>query len=440
MTSALQRTVPQAADERAATHSVRAALVLGVTPCLFAAIAAFFGAPWLAAQLNVAAADRDLLVPAIQLFVWALPLWALVEIMTSALRARHLFGAEIRLRIFWEQLIRLALAALFYFAGLGIMGLFLAHLISLAITVLLSLRLAARHFPLRDLFAPARTLPEWQTTLGAGLSVLPANIAARLFGDAPPLLLNLMIPGAGGASAAALFVIVRKLSSVVQLVRTAFAYVLAPVASLARRHDMAHVAELYGFATRLATTAVIPLAGVMAGGADALLRLFGREAMVALAPLTLMLIARGAEATLGAALPIAQVTLPYRRQLTGSMLGLIAALAVGTMLVPAAPLSGMCAAVATGFLVGALVPVIQLWRIEQLHPFESGWARALVAALLIGMAVGGAVWLAAPAALWPALAVTLGAALAAVWLAMRLGLGAPDRAALGRAATILRLV
>src|SRR3546814_10774076 len=81
-------------------------MVCGVGPCiLVAALAAVFAAE-LGPLLNVAARDRDLVTPAIRIFVWALPLWAFVEIATSALRARMVFGAEIRLRIMWEQVMR----------------------------------------------------------------------------------------------------------------------------------------------------------------------------------------------------------------------------------------------------------------------------------------------------------------------------------------------
>ncbi|MCV5648882.1 hypothetical protein OFN55_39775, partial [Escherichia coli] len=66
-------------------------------------------------------------------------------------------------------------------------------------------------------------------TLLAGLAVLPSNIVSRLFADAPPLILNAIIPGAGGASAAGLFAIARKLASGVQLIRQAFSYVMAPL-------------------------------------------------------------------------------------------------------------------------------------------------------------------------------------------------------------------
>src|SRR3546814_2411231 len=87
MTSAMQRIVPQSATDADAAAALRTAMLFGVTPCLIvAALIAVFAAD-LAPLLNVAAHDRPLVVPAIRQFVWALPLWAFVEIATSAMRA-----------------------------------------------------------------------------------------------------------------------------------------------------------------------------------------------------------------------------------------------------------------------------------------------------------------------------------------------------------------
>jgi O-antigen/teichoic acid export membrane protein len=444
MTSALQRVVPQAHDEAAELSALKAAFVGGVGPCIVVALAATLAAPMLAPFINVAAADAQLVTPAIALYAWALPLWAFVEIATSALRAKQLFGAEIRLRIFWEQIIRLAIAAGFWAAGFGLWGLLIGHMVSLAITAGLAVRLLARHYSLANLWAtPFR--PMWRLTLGAGLSVLPANIVARLFGDAPPLILNTLIPGAGGASAAALFVIIRKISSIVQLVRTAFAYVLAPVASLAAKHDMAQVSALYGFATRLSASVALPLAMTMAGASLALMGAFGEsDNKPAFLALLSMLIARGVEASIGSALPILQVTGRYRDQLWGSIFGLAAAIGFAAFWRwserPADPLVLVSWAVAIGFLVAATLPMLQL-------RLQIG-IRLPIASLLRGVLIGGGCGLVglyltqemANVADWPwALAITVAVALVACWVSLR-SLPRADREALGSVGRTLQLV
>src|SRR3546814_19235369 len=112
-------------------------MCFGVGPCILVAALVSVVSADLGPLLNVAAKDRILVTPAIRIFVWALPLWAFVEIATSALRARMVFGAEIRLRIVWEQVMRPVFAGLFFAGGLGLKGLFLAHLVSLGITAAL---------------------------------------------------------------------------------------------------------------------------------------------------------------------------------------------------------------------------------------------------------------------------------------------------------------
>lgn len=438
MTSALQRTVPQAASAAEEAAALRTALLWGVTPCLIvAALAALLADP-LAALVNVAAADADRVAPAIRLFAWALPLWAFVEIATSALRAKALFGPEIRLRIFWEQIIRLGLAALLWAMGWGVTGLFIAHLASLAITAALTLRLVGKHYALFPKPQPPSPLMSSankhiaRQTLLAGLSILPANMIARLFGDAPALILNALLPGAAGASAAALFVIARKLSSVVQLVRTAFVYVLAPLASSAEREDRAQVAAIYSYATRLILVVALPLSLVLAAGSAPLLSLFGREAQAAVAAVAILFIARAFEAALGIAVPVFQVVGGFRHQLTGSVIGLIVAAAAAWPLVSAfGPLTGITAATAIGFVIAAAIPMLQLAQHEGLHPFGPALAIAAARASVIGTAALAASLALATLPSAVAVAAIIALALGAVWLALRFALPLADRESLG---------
>ncbi len=134
MTSALQRVVPQAKDDAERAGLLRKAMLLGLIPCLLIALGASLGAHHIAGLMNVAAKDRDKLATGIALFAWALPLWAYLEIATSALRARKAFGPEIRLRVMWEQVMRMVAAIVLSLLGADTLGLLMAHLCSLALT------------------------------------------------------------------------------------------------------------------------------------------------------------------------------------------------------------------------------------------------------------------------------------------------------------------
>ncbi len=441
MTSAMQRTVPQSASDAEAAAALRTAMLWGVGPCLIvAALIAIFAAD-LAPLLNVAERDRPLVVPAIQLFIWALPLWAFVEIGTSAMRARMVFGAEIRLRIVWEQIMRLVFAGVFFAGGLGLKGLFIAHLCSLAITAILCVRLLRRYFVFGELLHGGRGGETARNTFWAGLSILPANIIGRLFGDAPALILNMLLPGAAGAAAAGLFTIARKLSSVVQLVRMTFSHVMAPLAASAERADRRHVADIYGYSTRLVSVIALPLAAVLAAGSTSLLSLFGDQAQSAQAALVILLIARAAEAALGIAAPVLQVVAAFRQQLTASLVGVAAALATGWLIVGHLdPLTGVTLATAIGLVITAGIPMIQLAVTERLHPFDAHFSGVAVRGIAITIAAGVVALFAAR--LPDVIALPLIALIAAgsIWLSVRFALPHADRASLGAVGRRLRLI
>lgn len=431
-TSALQRTVPQADDEKAATNCLRTALLIGVGSCFALAIVAIIFADSIAGWLNVSAADRDIVAPSIRLFAMALPLWAFVEIATSALRARQLFGAEIRLRIFWEQVIRLVLAALLWALGFGLTGLFIAHLASLALTSLLCVQLLARHYQLSHFFAAPAWTDDSSETFKAGLAVLPANTLQRLFGDAPTILLNFLLPGAAGASASALFMIGRKISSIVQLIRTAFIYVLAPLASSARRHDISHVQELYAYSTRLITAIVLPFAFVIAAGLVPILSLFGPEARTARLAVAIFIAGRALEAIFGSSVPVQQVVSSYFRQVYASIAGFALACLAGWWLVQWDALAGMTAAVSIGTVVTALVPLYLLWRDDGLFPFDARYPRLFTISLICGVIGMGIALPLAELPTWIALALLLIVLVAASWVSLKFALPHEDHVALGK--------
>lgn len=441
MTSAMQRTVPQSASDAEAAAALRTSMVFGVGPCLIVAALITCFAADLAPLLNVADKDRALVMPAVRLFVWALPLWAFVEIATSAMRARMVFGAEIRLRIVWEQIMRLVFAGLFFAGGLGLKGLFIAHLCSLAITALLCVRLLARYYSFADLWRGPWVTETARNTFWAGLSILPSNIITRLFGDAPALILNLLLPGAAGAAAAGLFTIARKLSSVVQLVRIAFVYVMAPLAASAEREDRAQVADIYAYATRLIMAIALPLAAVLAAGSASLLSLFGHQAQVAQAAVIILFAARALEAVLGISQPVLQVVAAFRHQLTATAFGVVVAVIAGWLIIGHLDaLTGVTLAMSIGLVAMAGIPMLQLAITEKLHPFDEQFPTVAMRGIGITI-VAGAVALFVSRLPDPvALPLIIAIAIAAVWLSVRFALPLADRASLGSTARKLRLV
>jgi O-antigen/teichoic acid export membrane protein len=138
MTAALQRVLPKMEEAEARATVIKAAFILGVVPCLVLALLISLNAGQFAPLFNVADKDLAQLETGITLFIWALPLWASLEIATSALRACQAFGPEIRLRLLWEQLSRFVIAVGLWLLGVETLALLIAHLLSLTLTTFLS--------------------------------------------------------------------------------------------------------------------------------------------------------------------------------------------------------------------------------------------------------------------------------------------------------------
>lgn len=440
MPAALQRVVPQSRSTRDQAAALRTALIVGIVPQIFVALAISLAAPLVAPIFNVAPSDAALLVDAVRIYVWTLPLWAFVEISTAALRAKRVFGAEIRLRLFWEQVFRLVISAALFIAGLGTMALFYAHIASLVLVSMLGMRLLSRHYNLSEVFGMRASADVRAKMIGAGIAVLPGNIVARLFTDGPPLLLNALLAGSAGAISAGLYVIARKISSIVQLVRTAFGYVLSPLASAASLNDVSEVRAIYAFVTRLSFALALPIGAIIIGGGLPVLRTFGADASIAMPALVILTAARVFEAVIGSAGPIQQVTGGFRSQMVGSIAGLAIALLIVLMLMPDWGLTGMAIAVGVGVAVSAVVPIYQLHIIDQLHPFAPPFTRVMLCSLAVA---AGALLLAYGVAWLPRLMQLPGLImllLAMIWISARVSLPHDDRLTLGKVARVLRLV
>ena len=436
MPLALQRVVPTEEDE-SAHGAVKLALLIALIPPSLIALVVTLNAATIAHLFSAAPEDAARLPQAVALFVWALPLWTFVEVATSAARARRAFGPEIRLRIFWEQIARILFALGFFALGAGSLGLMAAHLCSLAMTALLSIRLLGRYYDLRLLLRAPLPRALVRDLILSGLGLLPSNLARRALIDAPPVLLNLMLPGARGASAAGLFEIARKISTVPLIVRQAFQYVLGPLSSAQAHVDRALVAPLYQFASRVSAALVTPLAGLLIFAGVDVLSLYRPEAQSALPLLFVLVGARAVEAIVGPASAIVEMIGHRILPLVNSFIAIALWIGLALWLVPLYGPFGMAIAIGCATIASTYAATIELQLSDGLSPFDRKLVQALALALagvaLMALAerlLHGPARFAACALIWAATS----------WLTLRYGLTREDRLALGGLSRRLRLV
>ena len=122
-----------------ASRILKYALSISLSVSCLVSIGLVLAAPLLANTLNANERDTQHLVNIIQIYAWAVPVWCLIDVATAAIRARRVFGPEIKVRVFYEQGFRLVFGSVFCFLGYLSYGLFIAHLIGLVFTAVFAL-------------------------------------------------------------------------------------------------------------------------------------------------------------------------------------------------------------------------------------------------------------------------------------------------------------
>lgn len=432
MTTALQRYVPKAEGleaEATAGHALKFSFLIAT------AIAAltFYFAPNLAGFINAAEADADHLTTVIRIYVWVLPFWTLVEVGTAAIRARRTFGPEIRVRIFYEQGLRLVAAVVFASFGYLTYGLFLAHLVSVVLAAALALRLVSKYYDLRAILAApmAGALPREMRQYG--FSVMPANLIKKLFSEFPVMFLNYMLPGAAGAAAGGYYSVARKIASALQAVRLTFEYVMAPLAAEKDGHgDQAALKDMFAYATRLSFTLALPFGAALVLARHDILAVMDPEFQAAAAAIAILCAGRVLEAATGPSSAVIEVLGHRFLPPLNGLLGLATLLGLGLWLIPLYGVTGAAVAAASGLNVTALMAFIQSAMLFRLWPYDGHMVRPLLTSLILS----GAVLALVPASShWPApfgIVAALIGLLISVALLIRYGLSDEDADALGK--------
>lgn len=301
------------------------------------------------------------------------------------MRARRTFGPEIRIRIFWEQSLRLSAALIFSLDGDQSYGLVYAHLISAGVAAVLMLGLVARVYNARALTQPELEPRDVQAVMGFCLAVLPASFIRRLFSEFPVILLAGLIPGPAGSVAAAQYAVVRKFASVMQLAHLPFHYVMAPLASEAKSHNnLAELTRMLGFATRSSVLFAFPLTVLLTTVSPLLLSLFPVEATLAWSALILLVWGKAVESIFGPVTAVIEAAgQSYTLASFNAGVGVALMTGLSIVLIPQWGTLGAAGAASLGQLVQTLLAWLQTRSLLAIPPKLSAaqYAVSLLALL-----------------------------------------------------------
>jgi len=432
MTTALQRFVPKAKGndpELAVGYAIKFSFMIATV----IAAATFYAAPKLATLISAAEDDADHLISVIRVYVWVLPFWTMVEVGTAAIRARRKFGPEIRVRVFYEQGLRLMAAVGFALMGYMTYGLFLAHLVSVVLSAALALRLVAKHYDFGKVLRAPMTGPMPRAMRQYGFTVMPANLIKKLFSEFPVMFLNYMLPGAAGAAAGGYYAVARKIASALQAVRMTFEYVMAPLAAEKDGHgDHAALKDMYGYATRLSVTLALPFGAALVLARNDILAAMEPDFQAAAAAMSILCAGRVLEAATGPSSAVIEMLGHRSLPTINGVLGLITLLFLGDWLIPLYGVTGAAVAAACGLNVTAIAALLETHFLFRLWPYDRHALRPLV----VSLGTSGIMLSLIPASnQWPVpvgIVGAVGGLLFSVLLLVRYGLNHEDAEALGK--------
>lgn len=387
MTMALQRFVPQETDEVQVGRVLKYAINISLSISCSVALVLVLLAPELAKLINANERDSLHLVQIIRIYAWAIPLWCLIDVATAAIRARKVFGPEVRVRVFYEQGFRLVFGSIFFFLGYYSFGLFVSHLIGLAATVVLAFRLIHKYYGLHHLVArTGYDMAVIKEMVFFSSSMIVPNLAKKWHSVLPVLFLNFLLPGARGAEAAGIYGVARKIVSSLNVFRESFEYVLAPMTSAkALVENKAQLREMYAFATRISIAAFIPTATYVVFLREEFLRLSGSEFLQGSMAVSVIALGRFLEVASGPSSSIVAMIGRYRMPLLNAAGGILTTAAVAIWLIPSLGLTGGAIAAAAGINFNSLAAHLEVRLFYGLQPYDRGLARPLIVAALISI-------------------------------------------------------
>jgi len=387
MTTSQQRYTPASKNAAGSAKVFKAAISVSFLTSILGALLIMFFAPVIAAYFESGSIDEITFIAIIRIYAWALPFWTLVEVVTASVRAQRQFGPEIRVRIFYEQGLRLVAGVVLYFLGYRIFGLFYAHLFSIVIASLLALRLAGRFYDWREVRKAKLDEAFLMDFLSFSSLMMPANVIKKMFIVGSVIIVNKAL----GADAAAIYGLGRHISSVLQIVHLSFEYVMAPFASLknalAKRLELQ---DMYAFTTRIIAVLVLPFGVLLIYISRDILTVFKPDYAAATGVIVILTAGRITEAVMGTSAAVVEMLGHRIFPFLNNAIGLAVLFVLQYYLKVDYGVYGIAIATAVGFNVISALSLAEAHFIYNLSPYSKATLRPIGVSLLLSVIMAGA--------------------------------------------------
>lgn len=422
--------------------AIRSYIVVGICPAV--AVAAIAGALIFAltpevSRLLVHTGDRTLAVDFLHILSLFLPVAVATDVVLAGTRG---FGTMVPLTIL-DRIGQPTMRALLVSASIGVslggIALALSWSLPLAVELVLGsvwlvalIRAAERQAQRPGAAPPLRTVARefWSFSIFRGAATSLSVLVAWL----DVLLVGALVSGAG----AGVYGAVSRLIFAGALVQRAVIVAMGPqVTALLARHEQNRARVLYQTATSWLVLASFPVFLTVAIYAPTVLRIFGPEFVVGSTALVIVALASLVNMATGPATTILVMAGRSSWNMGNAATATTLNVILNVVLIPRFGITGAAVAWAVTILLQNLLPVAQIWRSLDLHPFGpatlTSGTLALVCFGVVGLAIRSTIGVSAPALIVSTIVSTI-AYLTCAWilreaLCLPLDLGAAHEAA-----------
>lgn len=363
--------------DKAGRAIVRAAFVTG-----FSSLLAGVGLALLAGPLARVMFHKPELDAILRAFAVAIPLASLSALFVAALQAYQTVRYTLLIKYLWEPAGKFALAALCLWAGLGLIGVVGAIVLTCAVSVVISGLALQRLADLRFGERPAWRRDEVRSWAAFCLPLTLSNV----FGVVAPRSDILLLGIWASAQEVGVYLAAFQTSAILSLVLGAFDTAVAPAVGRAwARQDRLRLEQAYREGTRLVVTLAIPLCLVVLFWAPDILRIFGRE--FAGGALCLAILTTGQVVNAATAFANTVLLMAGRARLVAVNAVAFGGLLFGAtaLFVPLWGAPGAAIAASAGLVALNLTRVCQVWTLFRVHPLTWSLIKP------VGAGVGAAI-------------------------------------------------
>jgi O-antigen/teichoic acid export membrane protein len=331
----------------------------------------------LAEPLSYQVFDRPDLVPALRLASLGIPLFALLVVLAAITQGFKRMEYKVYSQDVTLNLLKLLLSVVLLGAGLSVMGALTAHIVALAVTVVMLCYFVHRLFPLnRPLRAAKRNIGEM---LRFTLPLYLSQLLGQFSGSIETLVLGFL----GIMSGVGIYTTALRLSSIGGMFHQSLQRIAIPMISdLHSQGKLDQLRRVYQTITKWGMTFNLPIFLTIAIFAEPLLYIFGADFVAGAAGLVILAFATLFNASTGVCGSVITMSGYSKLTLLNSIIYLVANVALDLFLIPRWGVVGAALAVTlTSVLINTL-RTVEVFVLLRLWPYDRSFLKPVTAALI----------------------------------------------------------